>query len=186
VSTWTDIRDKLETILPYAVGALGGPAGPAIGGILAAALGTSNTPPAVNTALATDPNAAAKILQYEAQLQTVVINQQVADHAADVEQVKAVNATMQTEDANKVHWRNVFGYEFGVCFTLYVLAIVSAALWFPTNAVNDLVTIGATLVTLFGYAAAILGVTAWHDGATKRIAAGDTSLSAALAELVKK
>lgn len=182
MSGWTDLRNGIEKILPYAATALGGPAGPAIGGLLSVALGTSNTPDAVQTAMTTDPNAQEKILGMELQIKQVVANQAVADHQADVAQVQAVNTTMQTEDANKVHWRNVFGYEFGAVFSLTVVACLVVMIWLP-GSMQALTTALGLLGTLFSYAAAILGITAWHDGATKRLAAGDTTLSASIGQL---
>jgi hypothetical protein len=86
MSGWTDIRDSVEKILPYAVTAFTGPAGPVLGGLLSTALGTKNDPDSVKAALAADPNAAEKILGYEVQIKTVIANQAVADHQADVAQ----------------------------------------------------------------------------------------------------
>jgi len=80
VSTWTSIRDDVVKILPYAAGAVN----PALGAVLATALGTSNTPDAVQAALSSDPQAQEKVLQYEVQLKQIVANQAVADHQAEV------------------------------------------------------------------------------------------------------
>lgn len=80
MSTWTSIRNGVEKILPYAAGAIN----PALGAVLATALGTSPTPDAVGAALASDPQAQEKVLQYEVQIKQIVANQAVADHQADV------------------------------------------------------------------------------------------------------
>lgn len=76
---WTDIRDGVEKILPFAVGAVN----PALGGILATALGTKSDPDSVSQALQNDPQAAEKLLAYKAQIQTAVISQAVAELQAD-------------------------------------------------------------------------------------------------------
>lgn len=77
--TWTDVRDGVEKILPFAVGVVN----PALGGILATALGTKSDPDSVSAALQADPNAAEKILAYEAQIKTAIISQAVAEIQAD-------------------------------------------------------------------------------------------------------
>ncbi len=61
MSTWTDVRDAAEKVLPFAVGVVN----PALGGILATALGTKSDPDSVATALQNDPQAAEKLLQYQ-------------------------------------------------------------------------------------------------------------------------
>lgn len=78
-STWDTVRDGVEKILPFAVGVVN----PALGGILATALGTKNDPDSVSAALQSDPNAAEKLLAYKAQIQTAVIAEAVATLQSD-------------------------------------------------------------------------------------------------------
>lgn len=80
MSGWTDIRDTVEKYLPYAAGAVN----PALGAVLGAALGTKPEPDAIKAALQNDPQAAEKLAAYDVQLKTIVANQAVADHQADV------------------------------------------------------------------------------------------------------
>lgn len=176
---WSDVFSlaTVKKVAPFLVGMVN----PAAGKLLSIAMACDNTPDAVAAAVQADPAAGDKIMAYQVQLQTVAANQAVADHQADVAQVQAVNQTMQVEDSNKVHWRNVFGYEFGLAFTLTILAVIACAIWLPAS-MSTLLAALTPLATLFGYAAAILGVTAWHDGAVKRLAAGDTSLSASIGQ----
>lgn len=66
-SWWVDLRNTLETIVgdaaPIVLSAVGGPAGAAVGSMIADALGT--TPANAAAVLATDPNALAKIKTLE-------------------------------------------------------------------------------------------------------------------------
>jgi hypothetical protein len=61
---WTDISSAVGKAAPLLGTVLGGPAGGAVGGLIAAALGTKDTPEAVSAALA-NPDAAIKLRQIE-------------------------------------------------------------------------------------------------------------------------
>jgi hypothetical protein len=69
-SWWVDVRDAIENVVgdaaPIVLSALGGPAGAAVGGMIASALGVSSTSQ-ISAAIATDPAAAAKIRELEIQ-----------------------------------------------------------------------------------------------------------------------
>jgi len=69
MSVWDSIKDTVGSVAPIAGSLLGGPAGSAVGSMLASALGVSNTPDAVAAAIKSDPHAAIKIRQIEAQLE---------------------------------------------------------------------------------------------------------------------
>ena len=69
MSAWDKIKDVVGSVAPVAGSLLGGPAGGAVGSMLASALGVDNTPDAVADAIKTDPQAAIKIRQIEAQLE---------------------------------------------------------------------------------------------------------------------
>ena len=67
MSWWTDVRDAVERVIgvgaPIVLSALGGPAGAAVGGMIADALGTPG--PKLKDALLSDPAAAEKIKALE-------------------------------------------------------------------------------------------------------------------------
>ena len=69
MSVWDSIKDTVGSVAPIAGSLLGGPAGSAVGSMIASALGVSNTPDAVAAAIKSDPQAAIKIRQIEAQLE---------------------------------------------------------------------------------------------------------------------
>lgn len=62
---WKDIAGVVGKAAPIVGGILGGPAGAAVGGLVATALGTDSTPDAVSTALLADPQAAIKLKELE-------------------------------------------------------------------------------------------------------------------------
>ena len=69
MSVWDSIKDTVGSVAPMAGSMLAGPAGGAVGSMLASALGVDSTPDAVADAIKTDPQAAIKIRQIEAQLE---------------------------------------------------------------------------------------------------------------------
>lgn len=62
---WKDIAGVVGKAAPFVGGILGGPAGAAVGGLVATALGTKATPDAVSAALLADPQAALKVKELE-------------------------------------------------------------------------------------------------------------------------
>ena len=69
MSVWDSIKDTVGSVAPIAGSLLGGPAGSAVGSMVASALGVSSTPDAVAAAIKSDPQAAIKIRQIEANLE---------------------------------------------------------------------------------------------------------------------
>jgi hypothetical protein len=133
---WKDIANAVGEAAPILGTLIGGPAGTAIGGLVAAALGTANTPAAVSAALATDPDAAVKLKQIEAdqsvQLRQLTVQDAANALSAETARIQAVNATMQAE-ASASHWptytwRPFIGFVagimvFGCYFVLPLLKI---------------------------------------------------------------
>lgn len=97
MSTWTDIAQVVGKAAPIVGTLLGGPAGAAVGGLVAAALGTQNSPDAVNAALAADPNAMEKVI--EVQINARVQLQQLAV-TAEQNRLQADSTRMQAQFAD--------------------------------------------------------------------------------------
>lgn len=130
---WKDIQADVAAAAPVLGTLIGGPAGGAIGSIVASALGTSNDAAAVQQAIRTSPDAAVKLRQIEAdqkvKLQELVVtaanNQLIADTAA----IASVNTSIQAE-AKSDHWptyswRPFIGYTFGI----YVISLAALPLF---------------------------------------------------------
>jgi hypothetical protein len=158
---WKDIAPILGKAAPILGTLFGGPAGAALGGLVSSVLGTDNTPDAIKTAIATDPQAALKLAQFESdnkvKLQQMLLTHADNEIAAQTAQLQAVNATMQAE-AKADHWptyswRPFVGFVFGTMFlgTYFVLPLLKMPV--PTVPFEAWAAIGS-----------ILGVASWFRG----------------------
>jgi hypothetical protein len=103
---WKDIAGVVGKAAPILGTLIGGPAGAAIGGIIGSVLGTANTPDAIQASIATDPQAALKLAQYESDNRLKL--QQLAFAHADNE-IAAQTAAIQAdvEDRKSARQREV-------------------------------------------------------------------------------
>lgn len=117
---WKDLSTAVGKAAPMLGTLIGGPAGAAVGGLLASVLGTGNTPEEVAAAVA-NPETLVKLREIEAKRQNdfeaLLVDQSKAELAAHTAQVQAVNQTMQ-EEAKADHWptyswRPFIGFVFG-------------------------------------------------------------------------
>ena len=158
---WSDIAKTVGSAAPLLGTLLGGPAGAAVGAMVASALGTGATPDEVSQALAVNPDAAVKLKQIEAtrqvDLQQLVVQAEQNRLAAETSTILAVNATMQSE-AKSDHWptyswRPFVGFVFGVMFlgVYFVLPLMKMPV--PTVPTEAWFAIGG-----------VLGVASWFRG----------------------
>lgn len=118
---WKDLAGIVGKSAPLLGTLIGGPAGAAIGALVSSALGTSNTPDAVQQALTVNPDAAVKLAQIESservELQRMLLAHADAELTADTAGLQAVNATMQSETKGEhwptYSWRPFVGFVFG-------------------------------------------------------------------------
>lgn len=172
---WTSVARQVASWAPTISGVLamtgvGAPAAAAVaqaGSLIADALGVPNTPTDVSQALATNPDAAVKLKQIEAdhgeRLALIASQQQGAELAAQVDQVKAVNQTMQVEDNTRsFSWRDFWGFVSGAAFA-FVVGFVGYLVWASVRynepqILANITPIVGSFTTLFGIAAMVLGV----------------------------
>lgn len=157
---WKDLAGIVGKAAPILGTLLGGPAGAAVGGLVASVLGTGNTPDEVSQALAINPDAAVKLKQIEAdrqvRFQELLVQAVGAEISAAVATVQAVNTTMQAE-AKADHWptyswRPAIGFVFAAYIaSLFMLPIVN----------KQPVALSESLVLAIG---GILGVASWFRG----------------------
>jgi hypothetical protein len=154
---WKDIAKDVAKVAPALGGVLGGPAGAGLGGLIAAALGCGQTPSEVQQALLTNPDAAVKLKEIEAQVQ-------LAQISAASAQVIAVNQTLQADARGDTYWQKSH-HAFESTFALLIVAsiyILLPVLKIPVPLVDPMVWM------MIG---GILGVTAWQHGeVNKKIA----------------
>lgn len=189
---WKDIAKSIAGYAPMvstvlAATGVGAPAAAAIsaaGALISGALGVPNTPDDVAQALVTNPDAAVKIKQIEADhgehLAQIAQLTEATELNSQVDQIKTVNATMQVEDSTrKFSWRDYWGYISGTAFG-FVAAVIGYMVW---DAVNNnhpeqfaaIPAIVGSFSALFAIAATVLGVQSsietHHAGMVDRIAA---------------
>lgn len=191
--TWKDAAKVVAEFAPTAGSLLGGPAGSAVGTLIAAALGTTAEPDKVLEAINNDPSAALKLkeleLNHHVELERLAIQAeanrlaaQTAQIQEETKQVEAVNATMQTE-AKSEHWLTAFwrpymgvvtGSAFGIVAVFICLLAYKGIVEKDHEAMRMIPDLIVSMAELFAIPCAILGVTAWHRGKMQRTQAGES------------
>lgn len=157
---WKDIQKDIAAAAPMLGTLIGGPAGTAVGSIIAAALGSANDPAAVQEALKTNPDAAVKLRQIESdqatRLQELTVTAESNRLAAATASITAVNATIQVE-AKADHWPTYSWRPFiGFTFGLYIMSLFIL----PLFKVQP-ITLTPDLTLAIG---GILGIASWFRG----------------------
>lgn len=91
---WKQVGQSVAAAAPALGLALGGPAGGAIGSLVAAAFGVDSTPESVSKALVTDPDAAVKLQEIQlrhAEVLAAIAAQQYAAQLADTQQARVTH-----------------------------------------------------------------------------------------------
>jgi len=104
MSVWDSIKGTVGSVAPIAGSMLGGPAGGAVGSLIASALGVDDTPDAVAAAIKADPDAAVKIRQVEAQLEQTRLEVRG----------QAIQAEAKGESWLQRNWRPLMMVWFGI------------------------------------------------------------------------
>jgi hypothetical protein len=150
---WKTIAQMVGAAAPMLGGLLAGPAGSAIGSVVASALGVGATPDAVLEALKSSPDAAVKLREIEAsqsvQLQSLLVRSEENRLAAETAAALAVNATMQAE-AGADHWptyswRPFCGFVFGTMFLGVYFVLPLAKVPVPVIPTEAWLAIGGVL-----------------------------------------
>lgn len=196
---WSKLGGWVADAAPLLGGAIGGPGGAALGGMIASAFGGDpNDPEDLMSKVQADPQAAVKLreieLHHKARLEEIAVQRAINLEAEDTKRIQAVNETMRAE-AKSEHWmqwawRPTCGFSLALGFVLLVVLIG----WMSLSAISEnrpelfshIPGIVSAFTLLFGSMAAVVGVTAWHRGQEKRIKAGDDQSSPIVNALVKK
>jgi hypothetical protein len=179
---WDKVKDVLGKAAPLVGGLLGGPVGGSVGALVANVLGVDNDPDQVLQELKNNPDALVKIKTLESEeriaLRKLAVEAAGNELAADTSRIKAINATMQSEAKSEKwpqwSWRPFNGFLFGT--TIFCVYFILPLSDLPPPSVPSEIWMG------WG---AILGVSAWHRGAHKRVVDGDKSMSASISDSVK-
>ncbi len=175
---WKDIASTVGKAAPMLGTLLGGPAGAAVGGLIASALGSGSSPDDVSQALVTNPDAAVKLKQIEAdrqaKLQELVVLAESNRLAAEAKAIDAVNATMRAEAAAEhwptYSWRPFVGFAVGINLIASTLLVVGVFIAMCLNAAGADKAVAAlpaalgALAALVALASPILGIASWYRG----------------------
>ncbi|PTY38561.1 hypothetical protein BGP77_11480 [Saccharospirillum sp. MSK14-1] len=169
---WSFLKKTVGKVAPVAGSLLGGPAGGAVGGLIASALGVEATPDAVANAIESDPDAVLKLRQVETnhaeQMQRLQLE-------AETARLSQVNQTMRAEAAASDpfvrRWRPMFGYAVALTWVVQASAIAYAMVAAPNNAANIINAVTA-LTPMWGIALAVLGINVSKRSQDKQVAAG--------------
>lgn len=178
---WKDIALTVAKVAPMLGAVLGSPAAAgasAVGAVIASALGVGNTPDDVRAALASNPEASAKLAQIEAtrqiDLQKLVVQVAAAQLAAETAAVQAVNATMQGEARSEnwptYSWRPFIGFCVGfntAAAAILVLAVYGGVMFGAKDAAGALPTLPlvlGALAAISGTVLPILGIASYFRG----------------------
>ena len=173
---WKEIAGIVGKHAPLLGTLLGGPAGAAVGGMIASALGTCANPEEVSQALAASPEAFVKVREIEAtrqaRLQELATDQAKAELAAAAQNAGDVNRTMQIE-ATAEHWptyswRPAIGFAVALAVVLAILTVFmayGAALFSGrVEGLTHLPGILAAIAGIIGVVSPILGIASWFRG----------------------
>lgn len=178
VMEWKDVAKIIGSAAPLVGSLVGGPAGTAIGAVVASALGVAATPGAISKALIDDPDAAAKVQQIEAtrqaELQALVVAAEANRLTADTAAIQSVNATMQTE-AQADHWPTYswrpaigFAVAFNTTAAALLVVVVYIAVVFgapsATTAMTSLPMVLGALAAISATVMPILGIASYFRG----------------------
>lgn len=86
---WKDLSGIIGKLAPTLGVALGGPAGGAVGALISTALGVRSTPDAVAEAVRTNPDAAIKLAEIQANLQLAQISADTSRHSQTEQTARA-------------------------------------------------------------------------------------------------
>lgn len=173
---WKDISTAVGRAAPILGTLVGGPAGGAIGGIIASTLGVENTPDAVDQALKTNPDAAVKLAQIEAdqrvKFQELATDQIKAELVAAQQAAGDVNKTMQIEATSEhwptYSWRPAIGFAVAIAVLLAILTVFlaygAAIIYNRTEGLAQLPGILAAVAGIIGVVSPILGIASWFRG----------------------
>ena len=172
---WSDVAKSVAGYAPLvstvlAATGVGAPAAAAIsaaGALISGALGVPNTPDDVAQALVSNPDAAVKLKQIEADhgehLASIAQQTEATELAAATTSIASVNETMRKEDDTRAFsWRDYWGFVSGTAFAFVVGVVgylVGVSVYY--NHPEQLAAIPAivgSFSVLFGIAATVLGV----------------------------
>lgn len=153
---WKSIGKALGTSAPVIGTLLGGPAGGAVGALVASALGTSNDPDSVSAALAASPDALAKVqeLQINAKVQLQQLTVQAEQNRLQAESAQFASEVADRDSARQLAAKQPNDFVrplIAMVLLLGGLGMVVAVFTGFSESVMTNTTAAVTLGTLMGF-----------------------------------
>ncbi|GEK46541.1 hypothetical protein HPA02_08240 [Bisbaumannia pacifica] len=130
---WSDVAETVARVAPAAGGALGGPAGAAVGGLIARVLGVDETPEAVAQAAA-DPQAAERLKRLDQEHEREILSLTLQ---AETTRLTEINKTMRAEvgsdSAWRAGWRPFNGWMLALSLAVVNFGLVAVVLRDPAQ-----------------------------------------------------
>lgn len=185
------IAKVVGTAAPLVGGLLGGPAGSAVGGMVASALGVENTPEAIEQALQ-KPEALAKLREIEEkhrhELETLQIQ---AETARQLEINKTYRAELASEDSYVRRARPTWLYVMCGTWAIQTLSLTAAVFYAiakpeASKIIGELGGLVGALTFMWSIALTVAGGYMYKRSQDKQVAAGQTPVPGILASLAAR
>ena len=167
---WEDVSAIVGKTAPLLGVLLEGPAGAALGGMVASALGSEGTPNAVQQAIVTDPDAAVKLAKIEADQKVRLQELSMRQAGAIID--AAGNQTMQIETREEhwptYSWRPMIGLSVALAVVLSVLTVFlaygEAVMFGRSGTLAQLPGVLAAMAGIIAVVSPILGIASYFRG----------------------
>lgn len=133
---WDSVKEFLGTVAPAVGTALGGPAGGAVGALIASALGVDNDAQAVTNALKSDPSLAIKVKELENQALQMHYDAIDKQRQAEITTLKTYIEDTQNARSRQVETEKATGKKD---INIYILAYIAVVGFFGIIAMVMLV-----------------------------------------------
>lgn len=181
--TWQDVGKGVANIAPLLGTLIGGPAGAAIGRVIAGQYGTKPEPAEVLAVIKADPEAQIKLTEILLNHQETWLqmhfqhDQKMAEE--DSKRLESVNATYRSElaqeDLYTKRWRPTYGYAMAFSWTVLMLAtaasIIYITFWHPVNTgeiFKGLAELYSSMIVLWTVALSVTGVSVYQRSKDKQ------------------
>lgn len=174
---WSKVGGFLKSSLPVLGMALTGNVSGAIGSLVSSAMGVEDSPKAVMNELKNNPEAILKykLAELESNKEVIIASQEV-----ELKILQTVNHTMQVEsnsgDPFVRRWRPFYGYAVAISWAIqmigFTIMFVYVGITEPSKLpqlVQQFALLTGSLVTLWGIALAVLGVSVHNRSKDKQI-----------------
>lgn len=147
---WEKIKNIIGNSAPLVGSLIGGPAGGAVGSLIANAIGTDNDPIAIETALSSDPNLLLKVKQLEYDYKTEL--QKMAIDAQNVQLKAEAQRLADVQDARAKHKDSKMPATLTFILSAMVVLMFLALLFEPPSSDYSqvLIMITGTVMGAFG------------------------------------